>query len=73
MNLFLNQCVLVVNKGGILKSYPVLKIDGAVGKSYLVVDEQCIPIQEFYNESIAKEVCDKLNMKELWRQIDAKE
>ena len=48
-----------------MKSYHVVKIDGAVGKCYLVEDGQGIPIQKFYDESIAKKVCDELNMKEL--------
>ena len=48
-----------------MKSYHVVKIDGAVGKCYLVEDEQGIPIQKLYDESIAKKVCDELNMKEL--------
>ena len=54
--------------GGILKSYHIVKCDGAVGKYYLVEDEQCIPIQKFYDESIAKKVCDELNMRELLKE-----
>ena len=48
-----------------MKSYHIVKCDGAVGKYYLIEDEQAIPIQKFYDESIAKKVCDELNMREL--------
>ena len=51
--------------GGILKSYHIIKIDGVVDKVYLIEDEMGIPIQKFYNESVAKKVCDELNAEEL--------
>ena len=51
-----------------MKSYHVIKIDGSVGKYYLIEDGNGIPIQKFYQEIMAEKVCDELNMRELLKE-----